>query len=301
MSNSTPDQTHKLLICSVGGSPEPVAASIKYVQPARVLLWHSEDTRDHGIAARSNWRTMIKTTPTSGALRSRRTCSAAWRIRQRSTRMIALGSRSPQHRTVVDFTGGTKAMSAAMVLVAHRWDCQFLYIAGSARTKDGTGAVPIGSEAPVQQANPYDALAYQPLQDAVQLFNHGQAGAASQMLDSFTKRLDLSQAVKRQLIAVQNLTNAYAHWDAFRHKDAVSSFEMTIKVANDLGAAMPRHDLIPTLETHRDLCLNLVRSQGNPSHEFILDLLANADRRHAINASTMRPPGSTGPLKQSHN
>ena len=277
-----PSETHMpstMLICSVGGTPEPVATAIYHTRPARVLLWHSEDTCriDRQALANAGFDENNADFAIVPDPQDFHKCVASAHALQDEVRKWQKRPVNP--RVIVDFTGGTKAMSAALALVAHRWDCTFLYIAGNRRTRDGTGTVVTGCESPIQQANPYDALAYQPLQDAVQLFNHGQPAAAAAILEPYTGRPDLDQSVKRRILAVQHLASAYAQWDAFQHKKAVAAFNDTLKFENDLDAALPNHGLTTTLTDHRDLCRQLHDAHGKPSRNLILDLLANADRR----------------------
>lgn len=279
MNHQNTTSASTLLICSVGGTPEPITTAIRHIKPVRVLLWHSQNTRMHAEQAlgdagfdpdHADYALVDDPQDFKGCV----VCA-----RNLHRHVQEWQQRSPGHQVIVDFTGGTKAMSAALALVAHRWDCQFLYIAGQQRTKDGTGVVVTGSESPIEQANPYDALAYQPLQDAVHLFNQRQPAAAAAILEPFTRRNDLDAAIKRQLVAIKHLAQAYAFWDAFRHSDAVNSFKHGIHAANDLNAALPTHGLSRTLAAHRSLCEQLAAAQGQPTPQLVLDLLANADRR----------------------
>jgi CRISPR-associated protein (TIGR02710 family) len=190
-------------------------------------------------------------------------------------------NRSNEHRVIVDFTGGTKVMSAALALVAHRWNCLFSYIGGTRRTKDGVGIVIDGAEEPFCSHNPFDALAYQPLIDSIGLFNAGFPASAARLLEPICRRHDLHQPVKRSLLAVCHVFNAYSKWDAFQHAGAATCLDNALKALNDLDAALPGHNLGPRLQSDHDLCKKLAESAARPAMPLVHDLFSNAVRRAA--------------------
>lgn len=275
---------HILLVCTVGGSHEPVVQSILATAPARVVFLQSRASQDTVAKVLEELAGYERPLPPGAVDRrsvadeqSLSLCVAD--IRKLTPDVQRWLEQSPAHAVNVDFTAGTKVMSAALALVAHRWPCRFTYIGGSRRDKDGLGIVESGSEKVFVSENPWDALAYQPLQDVAHLFNHHQPAAAVALLEPFIKRPDLDAAAKRRIIAVQHLARAYAQWDAFRHGDAAAAFHNVLNAANDFDAAFPDHRLTPSLTRHRDLCHEIAQHAGKPSRELVLDLLANARRR----------------------
>jgi hypothetical protein len=56
------------------------------------------------------------------------------RFRQLTPEVSAWAARGPGFQVVVDFTGGTKCMSASIGLQASRWPCLFSYVGGGERT-----------------------------------------------------------------------------------------------------------------------------------------------------------------------
>src|SRR5690606_2247321 len=97
--------------------------------------------------------------------------------------------RGEECRVVVDFTGGTKCMSAAVSLQASRWPCEFSYIGGAQRTKDGVGIVESGHERVVHQANPWDALGYRAVEEFIVLFDQRAFLAAANVAAVTMKRV----------------------------------------------------------------------------------------------------------------
>lgn len=286
MIDSTEIVQHRLLVCTVGGSPEPIVTAILTSAPARIIFICSDGseptitavlrelaTRQSAIAEGAIDRRVVSDP------QSLTTCVADMRRLAREVQRWY--ARSSAHAVLVDFTAGTKVMSAALALVAHRWPCSFSYIGGTSRDKGGVGIVLAGTERVLHSENPWDALAYQPIEDAVHLFNQRQPQAAAAVLDPFVKRPNLDPAIKRRITAVQHLARAYAAWDAFQHAAAGAAFDNTLKAANDLEAVFPEHALTATVEHHRKLCHRLEAVGGKPSLDLVLDLLANADRRAA--------------------
>src|SRR3990172_6831721 len=106
-----------LLICTVGGSPEPVVASIKHWQPGRVLFIPTTQTlaqvADGGVPLAE--REGVKLSPGcpdylelpdgqdfSGTLH---------KLRELTSEVSSWLARGEQFQVVVDFTGGTKCMT----------------------------------------------------------------------------------------------------------------------------------------------------------------------------------------------
>lgn len=270
-----------LLICSVGGTLEPIVASIRHHQPDRLILWHTANTKASADQA------VHDSNITEGAVDFRIVRDAqdfpscVIDARKLRSDYDQWRSRSESHQVVVDFTGGTKLMSAALALVTHRWICRFSYVGGTRRTKQGVGVVEQDAETTLCSDNPLDALAYQPVHDAVQLFNAGLPAAARKLLRPVTNRPDLDPAIKRSVAALIHVLDAYAKWDAFQHHDAANSFAQALKNLNDLLAILPdpASNLKTTLQAHQQLCQRIHHDATTPTTLILADLLANAQRR----------------------
>lgn len=286
--NSLPNQTdiQTLLICSVGGTSEPVAESIRRWRPARILFLYSDQTRRSINAA-------LEATTASGLaispgctdqldLRDPQDLQKTLRdFRRLDPYVQSWQQRGGDYVVVVDFTGGTKVMSAALALVARRWKATFAYVGGQERSKGGVGVVVSGREAQFSQFNPWDALGYQAIEEAVAVFNHGGYAAAAALLDRAVRNAEKPE-VKRELSALKAVIDAYAAWDRFDHKITVQRFDDALKNRNDLAAVFP-HDapsLVTRLERHREHVAQLV-DKNVPTTAWVEDLLHNARRRAA--------------------
>ena len=129
----------------------------------------------------------------------------------------------------------------------------------------------------MRSANPWDALGYQAVEDAVTVFNHGGYAAAADLLDQAIKNSE----VKRELATLKALIDAYAAWDRFDHKTAQTKFDDALKNRNDLKAIFTdAGSLIDRIGSHRDCVAQLVASK-DPTTAWVQDLLDNACRRAA--------------------
>jgi len=275
-----------LFICTVGGSPEPLIASIKQWKPSKVFFLPSKQTAKdvEGIvtkASEEGFQVPIGCYETQVIPDAQNFADCVESFRKLTDEVRKWLARGENYEVVVDFTGGTKCMTAALALQAHQWHCKFSYVGGSERTKDGVGIVVSGKEQIVHAKNPWDALGYQAVEEAVVLFNQGARAAASRRLEISLRQIS-SEPVKRELSTLKSLTDAYDAWDRFQHKDALNRLKDVLKNANDLPALFGQsasETLKKTLSQHAEYLNQLVPASDKPTRTAVLDLLANAKRR----------------------
>jgi len=280
------DDSATLLICTVGGSPEPIVASLLHWQPLRVRFVHTPQTkgdidakiipkaREEGVEL-DRGRYELFELPDGQDL-----ASCLERLRRLTSEVDSWIARGADSRVVVDFTGGTKCMSAAMTLQARRWPCLFSYVGGGERTKDGVGVVVSGTERIILQTNPWDALGYQAVEDFAVLFDQ-HAFAAAEKVASVAKTSIVRQYRKRELAVLEQLAKAFEAWDRFDHKSSVATLDGVAKSANDLRAVLGADKGDRVLQTMDRIALHLSElcRAARPSRHDVLDLLANAKRR----------------------
>lgn len=278
--------TPTLLICSVGGTPEPLVQALLHWRPAAVRFIVSSQTRPQVDAILHAYGEHMGEPLSPGCYEfvtvddPEDLVQVVACFRPLGTHVRNWIDRGGDYRVVADFTGGTKCMSAALALVARRWPCQFSYIGGAQRSKGGVGVVESGSERVVLSANPWDALGYQAVEDAVTVFNHGGYAASAERLDQAVK-VTGDPSVKRELSTLKAVIDAYAAWDRFDHKTARQRFDDAIKNRNDLAAIFAdAQELIRRIERHTDLVAALTGS-SEPTAAWVEDLLRNAERRAA--------------------
>lgn len=278
--------SHVLLICSVGGTPEPVAAAIRHWRPARVMFLCSEQTRASINAALQSATAADLAIPPGCTdqivLSDHQHLQKTLReLRPLDPYVQSWQQRGDDYAVVVDFTGGTKVMSAALALVARRWKCTFAYVGGQERSKNGAGVVVSGQEHHFVHFNPWNVLGYQTIEDAVTVFNHGGYAAAAHLLHGAITNAGPAE-IKRELSTLEAVVDAYAAWDRFEHRLAAARFRDALKNQNDLAAIFPHHAsaLVKRLEGHLDRVAQLA-DRREPTAEWVEDLLHNARRRAA--------------------
>jgi CRISPR-associated protein (TIGR02710 family) len=139
-----------------------------------------------------------------------------------------------------------------------------------------------GHETHFNQLNPWDALGYQVVEEAVAVFNNGGYAAAGVLLEKARGNIS-SPSVKREISTLKALVDAYAAWDRFDHKTAEQCFEDALKNRNDLLEIFPNaQSLLARLERHRDQAAQLANQNKNaPTTIWVEDLFRNAERRAA--------------------
>jgi CRISPR-associated protein (TIGR02710 family) len=268
------------LICTVGGTADPILAAIKEWKPARVSLIPSLGTNTiaddvenkSGLVPPGAWERI--------ELHDAENFSDCVRLMRGLDEKVAAWLRKgPTYDVIVDFTGGTKCMSAALALVSRRWSCRFSYIGGAERTKSGAGVVVSGKEQARVTQNPWNALGYQAIEDACLLFDQQAFMPAANLLENARKAAD-EDSIKRTLSTLHQLCEGYGLWDRFQHKEAAQRIENTLKNANDLQAMFGSNHselVIRKLKQHRKTLQELIDQPR--SRATFVDLLANAKRR----------------------
>lgn len=280
------DDTHTLLICTVGGSAEPIVASLKRWTPTRVRFVPTGETREQidtrvlplaqaeGISLDPG-RYDVLELPDGQDFAA---CVDA--LRQLAPVVEEWLSRGDGFQVVVDFTGGTKCMSAALVLQAHRWRCVFSYVGGSERSKEGVGVVISGKEQVLHAHNPWDALGFQAVENFVGLFDQLAFAAATSVADRAMRNAN-EPARKRELNALRLMSEAYDAWDRFDHSGAVSKLNELDKYNNDLRAILGQvtaDRMSRLMRQHKDYLQQII-GDPIPRVRHVTDLLANARRR----------------------
>jgi CRISPR-associated protein (TIGR02710 family) len=275
----------KALLVSLGGTPEPIVRAIEAHEPSMVCFLASQDTH-HLVAdvlssCSQKFRRHVVLAEDPQDLAS---CFAA--ARACVDWLSSQGVRPDD--VLVDFTGGTKPMSAALALATIPLGCQLHYVGGSERNKGGIGQVATGAEVLLSQENPWDLLALPQQQRASLLFNRCQYEAARDVLDA-ARGLARTPRLRQFLEIAVPLMDFFAAWDTFRHREAAhvlrhanlmdhlrvfaaASEEPTVKellVQVEAGVAF--------FQRMREATSGF--QAGRLCREHVLDLLANATRR----------------------
>jgi CRISPR-associated protein (TIGR02710 family) len=279
---------YTLLIATVGGSPEPIVASLKHWRPSRALFVTSPQTRPEvegkvlPLAQQEGVDLAVGCYDCHEVPDAQDFTSCVRKMRDLVPEVSRWLARGPDYEVVVDYTGGTKTMSAAVAVQAHSWGCRFAYVGGSERTKNDVGVVVSGKEQVLHVRNPWEALGCQAIEDARTLFDQAAYGAAGQLLQRAFLRVQ-DPARKRELSALKTLADAYDSWDRFQHRDAVRLLGEAARSENDFRSLFgPRgaDTLLRQVAGHREYLQRLLDEDAvTRDRARVIDLLANAGRR----------------------
>lgn len=183
---------------------------------------------------------------------------------------------------VVDFTRGTKAMSAALVLAALGRDIPVLrYIHSEQR--DERGMVIPGTEK-VGQIKTNLVTERRRLEQAERLMSHGDFGAVIELLPYLDGPFAglFSEQFRVQAEALRSVAHIYAAWDRLDYKAAVEALDQRGTATREAGRFVPTPEmntwlrrldqrLKPNRSGHATMAAHL--------RAVVCDLLANAERR----------------------
>ncbi len=278
-----------LLIATVGGAPAPLVASIGKWRPARVLFVPSAGTKGQIDDIRDSLAQQgyeldagrFDTIPVSDH-QDFSVCVGEMR-RDLEKQVTQWRGHGEGHECVVDFTGGTKCMSAALALVARPWPAvRFSYVGGARRDKDDVGIVVAGSERVVSVINPWDTLGYQVVEEAVAAFDRNACGWGAERLRNALSHIADSGSRKAELSALVTFMEGYDKWDRSEYRPAFGDFGNCAKRLNDLAAAVPgktQEWFRQHIDRAIDRLKKLKQASSLPTRELLEDLIANADRR----------------------
>ncbi len=283
------------LLISVGGAPQPIIRSIEYHRPERVVFFASVQSREtidieirqpcgHSWAADE-----LVVTPDAQSLLA---CLTVLRGGLDDA-LSRLGVTDTD--LVVDFTGGTKPMVAALVLAMIRRPVTFSYVGGERRDRGGLGMVETGHEQFVPTVNPWLVLALDESREVGRLFDRGHFERARDLAQVTASRLDGS-GERRFFRCLAEVAEGYHRWDLFRYGRAASLLPGAVnrlrRAAHDRGDAdmMAWCDALDDDARRLAMCAEAATALRTGEYRrppgglmgddpLIVDLLANARRR----------------------
>lgn len=273
----------KALIVSLGGSPEPLIKTLSEQRPQLVCFLASqasvdlvgkikEEVAKSGLRFQ-DYKVLVEDINDLAHCYQRALACADWMAKQAV----------PAAEVIVDYTGGTKTMTAALVLATVSKGFQFSYVGGTRRTKEGLGVVESGSEEIRLGPNPWDLFAIQERQRLVQYFNSYQFTACRTLIQDVTDRLSPDEKQRFEVLKV--LVDGYEAWERFKHGASLACLEKGMAELQKLANVRAEGFLTPLLTgVARNLAflrrLKSERRDAQELHPLLLsDLLANAKRR----------------------
>ena len=162
----------------------------------------------------------------------------------------------------IDYTSGTKAMTAALAILATLHEANTLsYITG----KRIGGIVQPGTEQ-IIPIHPYFATTEQKIKTAIQFFNKTQYATTITILKEIQKTIK-DPTITERIKPLLNLAKAYNLWDKFQHQKA---FKILKKI---------KMEEINKNKQFLGQLINKIEKNQEPEPYLIADLINNAERR----------------------
>lgn len=183
---------------------------------------------------------------------------------------------------VLDLTGATPAMAAAMTLAGLPYTSRTVMLdpTESPATEGGESVTVEGRPRVWLQGNPWDEAAAVSRGEACQLFNRGAFGGAAVLFRQVEFRVSGGQ--KPFYRALSDLAEGYDHWERFQHRQAWDKLKTAIKaleMASVWGGPPGLKQAVAPIKQNAGFLEKLVLDPQDVKEAIIYDLLAHARRR----------------------
>jgi len=286
----------KVLLISVGGSPAPIIHSINLQRPEYLILYASSRSRATAVdqvlpelVFPLKDREFIMTPDEQDLEKSVEV------LLNRIPEILRIWGLTP-YDMAADYTGGTKTMSASIVLALSSHIDTFTYVGGTERNKQGLGVVIDGREQMLFLKNPWNVLAVNLLNDIELLFNRCRFIPAA---DLATEAARKSPERQQLFEGVRVAASAFNLWDSFHYDKALSEMKRCANIFRSLSAETAKEsvrqfyrDVSASLPILESICIeqnSIVKSspksdsgQKVDGSAILCDLVANAIRRGEV-------------------
>ncbi len=260
-------------LVSVGGAPAPVLHVLRQHRPAHVWYFCSADSRANAdaIQAELDWH------PQARFIEVERfeELGPCYRELRRKIPEILAETKVPPAEVLVDYTGGTKTMSAALVLAATELFDRFSYVGGEQREKGGLGVTMDGKERVLYQGNPWSELAIREVERAHDLWASCQFDAAARVLRRVAPRVPH----RLRFEAVAEVADAMAARHRLNFKEAVTQLGTAQRALPAVFDGRNDHGLLLFVSECLGICIACGRNTA--SAILLCELLDNALRTAA--------------------
>jgi CRISPR-associated protein (TIGR02710 family) len=181
---------------------------------------------------------------------------------------------------VVDLTGATPAMAAALAAASQPWTSRVISLVDAKGREDGESLVIDGLAKHWLQGNPWDEAAVVVRREACDAFNHGSFRGAATLFHTLEARVSGGQ--KPLYRALADLALGYGLWEQFHYRQAWEKLKNSSKaldMASLWGGPPGLKALLPCIKANSGFLEKLVLDPADVKEGVILDLLAHAHRR----------------------
>lgn len=181
---------------------------------------------------------------------------------------------------VVDLTGATPAMAAALATVSQPWTSRVISLVDAEGREEGEAIAIGGMTKYWLQGNPWDESAVVVRREASDAFNHGSFRAAATLFHTLEARVSGGQ--KPLYRALGELASGYGLWEQFHYRQAWDKLKTSLKaldMASLWGGPPGLKALLPLIKANSGFLEKLVLDPADVKEGVVLDLLAHAHRR----------------------
>ena len=279
INNKELNEKIKALLITVGGTPDAIKKSIENHKPEFVVFMPSDST----VKFISD---IVKETESLGygykveITHNENDLSECYNTASKALALI-FEKNYKNDEIAVDYTGGTKNMTAAAALASVDYGVFYSYVGGERRTKDGVGIVIDGTEKVFLTASPWDLLAATQLQEIKKNYNNYHFYTAYALAFNLSQKAAAKQSLFKRL---SNLMKAYYLWDEFNYKESFNlmkeaSPEVISEIAEDYDKSIKEFS-DNTKKLFSFLSALKKSSKLNKyTKENVVDMIANAKRR----------------------
>jgi CRISPR-associated protein (TIGR02710 family) len=186
---------------------------------------------------------------------------------------------------VVDLTGSTPAMAAALALAGMAHTSRVVTVGtppGESSDKQAEGEPILIEDRPRlwTQGNPWDEAAARARHEACELFNRGAFSAATALFRQIEARVSGGQ--KPLYRAFADLAEGYGLWERFHHRQAWEKLKGALKaldMASLWGGPPGLKALLPAVKSNAGFLERLVLDPQDVKETMAYELLAHARRR----------------------
>jgi len=268
----------KAMLISVGGSISPIICSLNKHKPKFIIFFTSKES-EYQVSeitkkiSFSYQATEKIVTPSAEIMEE-----SYYVLWQRLPSILERWKIRPS-QIIVDYTGGTKSMSVAVVLATLDFCKKYSYIGGKERTKEGLGVVVDGKEKMLYVKNPWDKYAVSVRKKISLFFNECHYDSALREIEILKEKVSRQEEPFYSMW--YDLIKGYALWDKFRHTEAKRELYKGFRKLQIYAYNNRRYKkLLNCIDKNLKFLERIVDEKE--SEMLIRDLIANAKRRAEV-------------------
>ncbi|MDP9750063.1 TIGR02710 family CRISPR-associated CARF protein [Thermoanaerobacter pentosaceus] len=210
-------EKYENLILSLGFSFEPLVLTISFIKPKQVLFLYTKDSREN-LDKVIQWAGLLPFQYVAEEIEKDNPVDI-----YRVLKKIYVEKWNKPDKTAIDFTGGTKAMSAGMAMAGAYLKIDLIYVASEYNNKmrkpwPGTEKLKVVED-------PYEVFGDLEKDKAIALFNKGDFASAYKIFSELEERV-----AYRDYTFYKMLSQIYSCWDNLSFNEAIEGFEKLFKI-----------------------------------------------------------------------